>query len=180
MLGIKLNYVTLLQKYQYRQNQYSKIWESKCLALTAQMVRAFGMNPKVGVPVPLKSKYFLSQNFDTSTRISVRVPKMNAVARAQLAFQMLTLLQKYLYHQSQYSKSWDSKCLALIAQMVRAFGMNPKVGGSRPLRLSPPYVVEGVIILCYCKTVLCCTLELPFSKCGEWYLIRNHIGLRCI
>ena len=28
--------------------------------------------------------------------------KMNAVARAQLTFQMLTLLQKYLYHQSQY------------------------------------------------------------------------------
>ena len=28
--------------------------------------------------------------------------EMNAVARAQLAFQMLTLLEKYLYHQSQY------------------------------------------------------------------------------
>ena len=33
-----------------------------------------------------------------------RVSKMNAVARAQLTFQMLTLLQKYLYHQSQCSK----------------------------------------------------------------------------
>ena len=48
---------------------------------------------------------------------------------AQLTFQMLTLLQKYLYHQSQYSKTWDRKCLALISQMVRAFGINPKVGG---------------------------------------------------
>ena len=47
--------------------------------------------------------------------------QMNAVARAQLTFQMLTLLQTYLYHQSQYSKTWDWKCLALIAQMVRTW-----------------------------------------------------------
>ena len=52
---------------------------------------------------------------------------MNAATRAQLTYQMLTLLQKYLYRQSQYSTTWDSKCLALVAQMVRAFGMNPKV-----------------------------------------------------
>ena len=61
---------------------------------------------------------FWLQNFDTFTRTSVCVPEMNVVARAQLAFQMLTLLQNYLYWQSQYSKTWDSKCLALIAQMV--------------------------------------------------------------
>ena len=36
------------------------------------------------------------------------------------------------YHQSQYLKTSDSKCLALIAQMVRAFCMNPKVGGWSP------------------------------------------------
>ena len=29
-------------------------------------------------------------------------------------------------------KILDSKCLALIAQMNRVFGMNPKVGGSSP------------------------------------------------
>ena len=40
--------------------------------------------------------------------------------------------KKYLYRQSKYSKTWDSKCLALIAQMARAFGMNPKVGGWSP------------------------------------------------
>ena len=62
----------------------------------------------------------------------IRVSKMNAVARMQLTFQMLILLKKYPYHQSQYSTTWDSKCLALITQMVRAFGMNSKVGGSRP------------------------------------------------
>ena len=37
---------------------------------------------------------------------------------------------KYLYRQSQYSNAQNSKCLALIAQVVRAFGMNPKVLGS--------------------------------------------------
>ena len=40
--------------------------------------------------------------------------------------------KKYVYHQSQYSKTWDSKGVSLIAQMVRAFGMNPKVGGWSP------------------------------------------------
>ena len=30
---------------------------------------------------------------------------MNAVAHEQLTFQMLTLVQKYLYHQSQYKKN---------------------------------------------------------------------------
>ena len=35
-------------------------------------------------------------------RTPVRVSKTNAVARAQSAFQMLSLLQKYLHRQSQY------------------------------------------------------------------------------
>ena len=57
---------------------------------------------------------------------------MNAAAHAQLTFQILTLIEKYLYRQSQYSNTWESKCLALIAQVVRSFGMNHKVGGSSP------------------------------------------------
>ena len=40
------------------------------------------------------------------------------------------------YHQSQYSQTWDDKCLALIAQMVRVFGMNPKIGVRVPISLS--------------------------------------------
>ena len=44
----------------------------------------------------------------------------------------ITLLQKYLYRQSQYSNTWESKCLAVIAQVVRIFDMNPKIGGSSP------------------------------------------------
>ena len=38
---------------------------------------------------------FCLKNFDNFTRTSVSVSKMNAVARAQLAFRMLTILQKY-------------------------------------------------------------------------------------
>ena len=37
--------------------------------------------------------------------------------------------EKHLYHQSQYSNTWDRKCLALIAEVVRAFGIKPKLGG---------------------------------------------------
>ena len=60
------------------------------------MVRAFGMNPKVGGSSPFQVETFsASKNFDPFSRTPVRVSKMNAVARAQLTFQMLTLLQKY-------------------------------------------------------------------------------------
>ena len=40
---------------------------------------------------------FCLKNFHTLTRTPVRVLKTNAVACAQLIFEMLTLLQKYLY-----------------------------------------------------------------------------------
>ena len=66
------------------------------LALIAQKVRAFGMNPKVGGSSPPRvGTIFCLKNFDTFTRTSVRVSKMNAVACVQLTLQMSTLLQKY-------------------------------------------------------------------------------------
>ena len=77
----------------HRQSQNLKTWDSKGLAPIAQMARAFGMNPKVDGSIPPRDIFCL-KNFGTFTRTSVRVSKMNAVARAQLAFQMLTLLQK--------------------------------------------------------------------------------------
>ena len=85
--------LTLLQKYLYRQSQYSKTWDSKCLVLIAQIFRAFGMNPKIGVRVPLRPRHFLSQKFATFKRTLVRVSKTNAAVRAKLTFQMLTLLR---------------------------------------------------------------------------------------
>ena len=47
---------------------------------------------------------FCLKNFDTFTITSVRVSKMNAVARAQLTFPMLTLLKNnYVYMQDNYA-----------------------------------------------------------------------------
>ena len=90
--------VTLLKKYLYRQSQYSKPWDSKCLALIAQMVRAFGTNPKVGGSNPPQVETFsVSKNVDPFTRTSVRVPKMNAIVHAQLTFQIVILLQKQFH-----------------------------------------------------------------------------------
>ena len=106
-----------------------------CLPYQYQMVRAFGMNPKIWGLSPPQVETFSVSKTDTFTRTSIHVSKRNAVAPAQLIFQMLTLLKKYRYHQSQYSKTWDSKCLALIAQKVGAFGMNLKVWGSSPRRV---------------------------------------------
>ena len=80
--------LTLLQKYLYRKSQCSKTWDSTCLALIAQMVRSFGMNPKVvGFESPSGRDIFCFKIIDTFTRTSVRVSKLTAVARAQLAFQ---------------------------------------------------------------------------------------------
>ena len=64
------------------------------------------------LPWPITTPMNLTFKF----QIKACVSKMNAVASAQLIFQMLTLLQKYLYRQNQYSTTWDRKCVALIAQ----------------------------------------------------------------
>ena len=65
---------------------------------------------------------FCLKIFDTFTRTSVRVSKMNAVSHAQLTFQMLPLIKKNIYNAR--------------ASLAREFGMDPKVRGSRPLRLT--------------------------------------------
>ena len=63
----------------------------------------------------------------------------STACRKQIPFQTndLALLQKYIYRQIQCSKTWDSECLALIARMLRAFGMNPTVGSSSPSQVEP-------------------------------------------
>ena len=106
---------------------------------------------------------FCLKNFGISTKTSFRVSKMNAVSRARLTFQMSTLLKKYLYRQCQYSITWDIKCLALIAQIVRAFGMNPKVGGS-----SPPQVDTFSV-----SKTLSPSQEHSFV-CRKWMLLPAH------
>ena len=77
---------------------------------------------------------FCLKKFDTFTRTPIRVSKMNAVARVQLAFQMLTLLQIYLFRQSQYSKTLDSKYLALITPTGGVFVWIRRLGARVSLR----------------------------------------------
>ena len=56
------------------------------------------MNPKVGGSShPSGGDIFCLKIFDAFTRTPVCVSKINAVARVQLTFQMLTLLQKDRY-----------------------------------------------------------------------------------
>ena len=69
---------------------------------------------------------FCLKNFDTFKRTSVRVSKMNAVAPTQLTFQMLILLPN-IYIASIHKHVTAYVWPFLIAQMVRAFGMNPKI-----------------------------------------------------
>ena len=87
---------------------------------------------RLGFEPPSGRDIFCLKNFDTFTRTSVRVSKINAVTRTQLSFQMLTLLPKISILPEPVFKTWNCKGLALITQMVRAFGMNPVVGGSSP------------------------------------------------
>ena len=49
-----------------------------------------------GFESPSGRDIFCLKNFDTFTRTSVRVSKMNAVGRTQLTYQMLSLLKKYV------------------------------------------------------------------------------------
>ena len=89
--------LALLQKYLYLQSQYSTTWDSKCQALIAQIGRVFCVNPKVeGSGLLEVETSSLSKTSAPFTKASVRESKMNAVAHAQLTFQMLTLSQKYL------------------------------------------------------------------------------------
>ena len=61
------------------------------------MVKAFVKNEKAkGSSSPSGGDIFCLKNVDPFTRTSVRVSKMNAVARARLTSQMLTFLRKYL------------------------------------------------------------------------------------
>ena len=88
------------------------------------------------------------------------------------------LLEKYLLPQPVF-KTWDSKCLALINQMVRAFGMNPKVGGSSPPRVKT-FSVSKTLTLSQghpsvCKTWMLLPVYSWHSQC--WIYFKNKIPL---
>ena len=52
---------------------------------------------------------FCLKNFDTFPRTPVHVSKINAVTRAQLTFQMLTLFKMYIYIILLDSSFWETK-----------------------------------------------------------------------
>ena len=105
----------------------------------------------------------------TITRTTVRVLKMNAVAYEQWTSRMLSLLQKYLYRQSQNSETLGRKCLALIAQMVRVFGMNPNVGDSNPPQVETFSVSKALTL----------SQEHPFV-CRKWMLLPTQLTFRML
>ena len=135
--------LTYLDKYLYRQRQYSKSWVSKCLALIAQRLEHSARIRRLGVRVPSGRDILLSQKgwlFHKNIRSTVEnewfFPRTVNISNVYAT-------SKYLYYQSKYSKTWDSTCLALITQMARTFGMGPKVGGSslsRTLSQEHPFV----------------------------------------
>ena len=133
-----------------------------------------------------------------SQKTSNHESKMNAFARAQSRFQMLTLLQ--IYHRNQCSKTWNSKCLALIAIMVGAFGVSPKVEGTSPplskklLREHPlktnadartqltfPMLTNGNVTLSHSLSLYICTKSSAYSYSSVRLsaYIMLHLGWIC-
>ena len=104
----------------YHQSQCSKTWDRKCLGPVAQIVGAFGMNPEVRGSKhfpPQKLRHF-HKNIRSWIENECCCPRTSGISLANFTY-------KNLYHLIQRSKTWDRTCLAPIAQMVGAFGINP-------------------------------------------------------
>ena len=82
------------------------------------------MNYTNRVDVAIGSNVEISTYYDCLTTVNRYMHQCWHIVNAlPLLSHMRNVNFKYLYRQNQYSKSWDSKCLALIAQIVIAFGM---------------------------------------------------------
>ena len=98
------------------------------------MVRAFGMNPKVGGSSPsLVETFSVSKTLTFSQEHPFVCRKWMLLPRT-VNSSNVNFTSKISIPPEPVFKTWDNKCLALIAQMVIAFGMNPKVGVRFPLR----------------------------------------------
>ena len=71
-----------------------KTWDSNCPALIVQIkwLEHSAWIRRMGFEFPSDRDIFCLKNFDTFTRTSIRVSKMNAVARAQLTLPVRLLL----------------------------------------------------------------------------------------
>ena len=105
-----VNVSILLVRYEYgvrsesRNACYSHRYVTRCPLTTDDALVIFYLMPLISAFKSVNRYSTTMEYIDTFTRTSARVSKMNAVARAQLTFQILTLLQKHLYRQSQRSK----------------------------------------------------------------------------
>ena len=87
----------------------------------------------LGVRIPLRSRHFPSVNFRHFHK-NIRVWAENEWCCSRTVnISNVNFTSKYLHRHSQYSNTRDSKCLALVAQVGRIFGMNwgsipPQVG----------------------------------------------------
>ena len=117
---------TLLQKYLYLHSLYPKTWDSKYLVPIAQIVRK--MNPKIESSSYPRFKTFFV--WKTSTR-SQDHPSVNRKWMLLLAhISKVSVTTKIFIPPEPVFKTQNNTRLAPIAQMVRAFSMNPKVGVS--------------------------------------------------
>ena len=114
-----------------------------CVSVSVKLRHCFS----TGHVIHIRSRHFLSQKQEHPF-----VCRKWLLLPAHSQHFMLTLLQKYLYHQSQYLKTWDSKCLSLIYQMVGAFGINMKVGGSSPPQVETFSVSKTFTITSVCAS----------------------------
>ena len=82
-----------------------------------------------GFESPSGRDIFCLKNFDTFTRTPVCVSKMNAVARAQLTFQMLTLLLKYIEQRSTCLLTENTKvrCLFVLSSPPKIRTVSPVI-----------------------------------------------------
>ena len=87
----------IIKTYLYRQSQYSKTRGQQMSGPDSSNESIRHDSEGWEFESPSGRDIFCLKNVDTFTRTSVRVSKMNAVAHAQLTFQMIILLQKQIH-----------------------------------------------------------------------------------
>ena len=102
---------------------------------------------RLGVRVSLRSTHFLSQNlwhFHKNICLCVEneccCPCTVKILNVDLDFKNICTAR------ASWKKTWDSKCKALVAQMVKAFGMNPKVRCSSFPQVETFYASKTLVI----------------------------------
>ena len=93
------------------------------------------MNPKIGGSSSFSSIHLTSLKFRHFHKKIHSWIKRECCCLRTVNISNVNFTIKISIPHSQYSNTWGSKCPALISKVVRAFGMNPKVGV-----LNPPHL----------------------------------------